>query len=73
MTYDEDNDIFISKKPYASWTSKCGRSKMAITSIGDEPALPEEEQTTHRYEAGMNLQVLGIKSLDISPLDILGI
>jgi|TARA_E500000318_G_scaffold68354_1_gene63165 hypothetical protein len=20
MTYDEDNDIFISKKPYASWT-----------------------------------------------------
>ena len=31
MTYDEDNDIFIGNKPYASWDFKCIRSKMAIT------------------------------------------
>ena len=32
MIYDEDNDIFIPKKPHASWVAKYSRSKMAVTS-----------------------------------------
>ena len=49
MTYDEDNDIFIGKKPYASWTLNVAEARWQ-SPIGDAPALPEEEQTTHVYE-----------------------
>ena len=49
MTYDEDNDIFIGKKPFASWTLNVAEARWQ-SPIGDAPALPEEEQTTHRYE-----------------------
>ena len=49
MTYDEDNDIFISKKPYASWTLNVAEARWQ-SPVGDAPALSEEEQTTHRYE-----------------------
>ena len=48
MTYDEDNDIFISKKPYASWTLNTSTASWEAPVA--KPALPEEEQTTHRYE-----------------------
>jgi len=49
MTYDEDNDIFIGKKPYASWTLNVAEARWQ-SPIGDAPALPEEEQATHVYE-----------------------
>ena len=49
MTYDEDNDIFISKKPYASWVLNVAEARWQ-SPVGDAPALSEEEQTTHRYE-----------------------
>ena len=49
MTYDEDNDIFISKKPYASWTLNVAEARWQ-SPVGDAPALSEEEHLTHRYE-----------------------
>ena len=49
MTYDEDNDIFISKKPHASWVLNVAEARWQ-SPIGDAPALSEEEMTTHRYE-----------------------
>ena len=47
MTYDEDNDIFISAKPYASWTLNVSEARWQ-SPIGDEPELTEEENLTHR-------------------------
>ena len=49
MTYDEDNDIFISAKPYASWTLNVSEARWQ-SPIGDAPALSEEEALTHIYE-----------------------
>ena len=48
-TYDEDNDLFLPKKPYASWVLNVAEAKWQ-SPVGDAPALSEEEQTTHRYE-----------------------
>jgi hypothetical protein len=49
MIYDEDNDIFITKKPYASWVLNVAEARWQ-SPIGDEPALSEEESLTHQYE-----------------------
>ena len=49
MTYDEDNDIFISAKPYASWVLDVPTASWK-SPIGDAPALSEEETLTHTYE-----------------------
>ena len=49
MTYDEDNDIFISAKPYASWILDVPTASWK-SPIGDAPALSEEEALTHIYE-----------------------
>ena len=49
MTYDEDNDIFIPKKPYASWVLNTAEARWQ-SPIGDAPALSEEEALTHIYE-----------------------
>ena len=49
MTYDEDNDIFISKKPYASWVLNTAEARWQ-SPVGDPPALEEAEMTTHRYD-----------------------
>ena len=49
MTYDEDNDIFISKKPYDSWTLNVAEARCQ-SPIGDEPALSDDELETHKYE-----------------------
>ena len=49
MIYDEDNDIFIYKKPYASWVLNVAEARWQ-SPVGDAPALSEEEQDTHRYE-----------------------
>ena len=48
MTYDDDNDIFIGKKPYASWTLNVAEARWQ-SPIGDAPELSIEEQTTHSY------------------------
>ena len=49
MTYDEDNDIFISKKPHASWVLNTAEARWQ-SPVGDAPELTEEEMTTHRYD-----------------------
>ena len=48
MTYDEDNDIFISKKPYASWVLDVATASWK-SPIGDAPELSEAESETHIY------------------------
>ena len=48
MTYDEDNDIFITSKPYASWILDVPTASWK-SPIGDAPALSEEEALTHNY------------------------
>ena len=47
--YDEDNDIFIPKKPYASWVLNTAEARWQ-SPIGDAPELSEEEGLTHMYE-----------------------
>jgi hypothetical protein len=47
--YDEDNDLFLPKKPYASWVLNTSEARWQ-SPIGDEPTLSEEEHLTHRYE-----------------------
>jgi hypothetical protein len=49
MTYDEDNDIFIGKKPYASWTLNVAEARWQ-SPIGDAPTLSDDEKETHIYE-----------------------
>jgi len=49
MTYDEDNNIFISKKPFASWTLNVAEARW-VSPVGDAPALSAAEETTHYYE-----------------------
>ena len=49
MIYDVDNDIFITKKPYASWTLNVAEARWQ-SPIGDAPELSEEEKLTHMYE-----------------------
>ena len=49
MTYDEDNDIFIGKKPYTSWVLNTAEARWQ-SPVGDAPELSEEEKDTHRYE-----------------------
>ena len=49
MIYDEDNDIFISKKPYTSWVLNTAEARWQ-SPIGDEPELTEAEKETHYYE-----------------------
>ena len=48
MTYDEDNDIFISKKPYTSWVLNVSEARWQ-SPIGDAPELSEAEEKTHEY------------------------
>ena len=49
MTYDEDNDIFITKKPYASWVLNTAEAKWQ-SPVGDAPELSDEEKSTHIYQ-----------------------
>ena len=48
-SYDEDNDMFLPKKPYASWVLNTGKAQWQ-SPIGDAPELSEEEVNTHKYE-----------------------
>ena len=49
MIYDEDNDLFLPKKPYASWTLNVAEARWQ-SPVGDAPTLSEEEVVTHVYE-----------------------
>ena len=44
MTYDEDNDIFIGKKPYTSWVLNVSEARWQ-SPIGDAPALTAEQES----------------------------
>ena len=48
MIYDEDNDMFLSKKPYPSWTLNVSKARWQ-SPIGDAPEISEEEADTHHY------------------------
>ena len=48
MIYDEDNDMFLPKKPYASWVLNTTEARWQ-SPIGDAPALSEAEEETHIY------------------------
>jgi hypothetical protein len=43
MSYDEDNDIFIGKKPYTSWVLNVAEARWQ-SPIGDAPALTAEQE-----------------------------
>ena len=48
MNYDDDNDLFLPKKPYASWVLNTSEARWQ-SPIGDAPVLSEEEGLTHIY------------------------
>ena len=47
--YDEDNDIFVPKKPFQSWLLNTSEARWQ-SPVGDAPELSEEERNTHKYE-----------------------
>mgnify|MGYP003131713117 CR=1 FL=1 len=49
MIYDEDNDLFLPKKPFASWVLNTSEARWQ-SPVGDAPELSESEQETHVYE-----------------------
>ena len=51
-TWDEDNNIFWSKKPYPSWVKDTSDAQWH-SPIGDAPALTAEQQSQN--DAGTNL------------------
>ena len=56
--YDEDNDIFYDKKPYASWVLNTTTASWH-SPIGDAPALTDEQESqnraaTHRWQYTWN-------------------
>ena len=48
FTWDEDNNMFFPKKPYASWVKNTTEARWQ-SPIGDEPELTEEEKTANKY------------------------
>ena len=68
MTYDEDNDIFIYKKPFTSWVLNVSEARWQ-SPIGDAPALTAEQITqiqndTHHwvYDWNESIQSWDIKN-----------
>ena len=49
MTYDEDNDIFMPKKPFTSWVLNTSEARW-MSPVGDAPTISAEEKETHRYD-----------------------
>ena len=47
-TWDEDNNIFLPKKPYDSWLKDVATASWK-SPIGDAPALTEEQKTAMSY------------------------
>jgi len=57
-TWDEDNNIFWPKSPYASWVKDTATASWK-SPIGDAPALTDEQQSqneagTHRWQYDWN-------------------
>ena len=48
FTWDEDDNIFWPKKPYASWVKDMATASWKPP-IGDAPELTEEEKTANKY------------------------
>ena len=48
FTWDEDDNIFWPKKPYASWVKDMATASWK-SPIGDAPELTEEEKTANKY------------------------
>ena len=48
MIYDEDNDIFIEKKPYSSWVLNTTEARWQ-SPVGDPPVLTEEQREDKKY------------------------
>jgi|TARA_R110001592_G_scaffold157092_1_gene387868 hypothetical protein len=58
MIYDEDNDIFINKKPYPSWVLNVSEARWQ-SPIGDQPNLTAEQNLqnaadTHNWICSWN-------------------
>ena len=49
MIYDEDNNIFITKKPYTSWVLDTATASWE-SPIGAAPEITEEERGSYNYE-----------------------
>ena len=47
--YDEDNDMFLPKKPFSSWILNTSEARWE-SPVGDAPELSEAERTTHRCD-----------------------
>jgi hypothetical protein len=60
-TWDEDNQIFWPKKPYASWVQDIATASWK-SPIGDAPALTEEQKTAKSFyqwnEAGQSWNLI---------------
>ncbi len=54
MTYDDDNDLFLPKKPYASWVLNTSEARWQ-SPVGDEPDLTAEQ--TSQNDAGTHMWV----------------
>jgi len=50
MSYDDENDLFIHKQPYPSWTLNVAEARW-VSPAGDEPSVTDEE-----HEAGTHYQ-----------------
>jgi len=48
-TWDEDNNIFLPKKPFNSWVKDTATASWK-SPIGDAPALTEEQKKTSYYQ-----------------------
>lgn len=72
MTWDEENQIFWPKKPYASWIKNIPTASWK-SPIGDAPTLTEEQKTqnsqqTHSWEykwneENLNWQLFNLKEI----------
>ena len=61
--WDEDNNIFYHKKPYASWVLNTTTATWH-SPIGDAPALTDEEKAAHsHYEWNEDAQSWDLKTL----------
>ena len=57
-SYDEENDLFMPKKPHASWVLNVAEARWQ-SPIGDAPALTDEQQSqndaeTHKWGYSWN-------------------
>ena len=63
MTWDEDDQIFWHKKPYASWVKDTTTASWK-SPIGDAPALTAEQ--TSQNEAGTHLgNIIGMSQASL--------